>query len=413
MFNRARRTRQGTALAVEYLFHMFFSAYSFSIASRRLCTRSIQTAGGSTKKLARIILSSRRCFTSLHGQSAASEATAAENSSSREVEADVSNYGMKASSVPTDTEQLTPTRSNHSPLIYPSVATGGDYAGYSATFDLTGKLIPIPEYLIPESLIEWGQTPSALEVIVSEDEPANVDDKKDEADTWKRHTVTILPETGCAIDNLETKKVVEEWQNILSDESVQVWIKKVLPNNLVVETVFGMLLSNSGKTIEDSHDDGEEKYRARMSLSIVVPDQDNQSHTLCSPVTIFLERQIDTTSSQGRIADGGGLDGRSVATMLGNRLRSCANFAETKVEGTWKAAEATKTSKDGGGFGETISYFPEYLTLSSIPSSSPGPFTIEMGKIHPVLGLRQVVRIAVDYMDKVSSSVASELGHFG
>ena len=99
--------------------------------------------------------------------------------------------------------------------------------------------------------------------------------------------------------------------------------------------------------------------------------------------------------------------------MLGDRLRSRANFAETKVVGTWKAAEATRTSAGGRGTAETITYFPEHLTLTCLPSSSTGPFTVEMGKIYPGLGLRQVVRIDVDSIDKVWPSVASELGHFG
>jgi len=72
---------------------------------------------------------------------------------------------------------------------------GGDYAGLSATFDAHGKLIPIQEHWIPESLLEWGQAPWCLEVLVSED-----------VDATTRQTVTILPETGCAVDNLETIK---------------------------------------------------------------------------------------------------------------------------------------------------------------------------------------------------------------
>lgn len=37
---------------------------------------------------------------------------------------------------------------------------GGDFAGQSATFSgIDGKLIPVPEYYVPESMIEWGQIP--------------------------------------------------------------------------------------------------------------------------------------------------------------------------------------------------------------------------------------------------------------
>ena len=48
---------------------------------------------------------------------------------------------------------------------------GGDFAGLAATFNPgDGTFIPIPEHLIPESLLEWGQEPKCLEVLVSEAE---------------------------------------------------------------------------------------------------------------------------------------------------------------------------------------------------------------------------------------------------
>lgn len=47
---------------------------------------------------------------------------------------------------------------------------GGDFAGLAATFNPgDGDFIPIPDYLIPDGLKEWGQEPKCLEVLVSED----------------------------------------------------------------------------------------------------------------------------------------------------------------------------------------------------------------------------------------------------
>jgi hypothetical protein len=79
---------------------------------------------------------------------------------------------------------------------------GGDFAGKAATFNpADGSLIDIPDYLIPEALIEWGQAPKCLDILVSED----IDEE-----LLVRSTVTVLPGTGCSIDNLETVKVTDD-----------------------------------------------------------------------------------------------------------------------------------------------------------------------------------------------------------
>ena len=77
---------------------------------------------------------------------------------------------------------------------------GGDYAGHSATYNkVTGDLIPVPDYMVPESMIEWGAVPGCLEVITSEII------SRDSADL-DRFTVSVMPEVGCGVDNLDTTK---------------------------------------------------------------------------------------------------------------------------------------------------------------------------------------------------------------
>ena len=68
---------------------------------------------------------------------------------------------------------------------------GGDFAGHSASFDsLSGSLIPVPEYLLPESMIEWGQVPSSWEVLTSED-------WKDDCDlALERNVAKVVPEVA-------------------------------------------------------------------------------------------------------------------------------------------------------------------------------------------------------------------------
>ena len=59
---------------------------------------------------------------------------------------------------------------------------GGDFAGYVGKFSPSdGALIPLPLYLVPEDLREWGQEPSSLEILVSEETTKSEDD--DEEDT--------------------------------------------------------------------------------------------------------------------------------------------------------------------------------------------------------------------------------------
>jgi len=199
------------------------------------------------------------------------------------------------------------------------VPVGGDFAGITANFDVrTGQLIPIPEHLVPKSLLEWGQAPSTLEILVSEDND----------DT--RYTTTILPETGCGVDNLETTKSVEKigkgkmffndtiWSSHQCSSREQRSLRRL-------ETYFGLSFS----------EDQQSKYRSRLTLNLLV--HDNADLELLNPVRVSLERQINSISSNGTVANGGGLDGQSVSRWLGPVLtsRQVQNFAEEKMCSEW------------------------------------------------------------------------------
>ena len=187
------------------------------------------------------------------------------------------------------------------------VAMGGDFAGLAATFNPgDGSFIPIPVHLIPDSLIEWGQEPKCLEILVSEE--------SSDGKTMTRHTISVLPDTGCSIDNLETTKV---------DDTIDLSSKFGRGTNIVglqyevgknknalrLETVFGML-------------DG---YRMRVLLD-VVPSA--STFVVQSPMVLALERRTNVVSSSGTIADGGGLDGRTVSMLLGDYLRQSSTFVD-------------------------------------------------------------------------------------
>jgi len=180
---------------------------------------------------------------------------------------------------------------------------GGDYAGLSCTFDpLNGNIIPVPEYLVPESMVEWGQVPNFLEVIVSED--------FEEDGFVERKTVSVLPEVGCGVDNLETLSSSEKLQIVKNDDYVVATQQELqLMSNGVqrwkLETVFALGGDSQSKLI---------KPDSRRLRVILTATQGN----LLSPIVVVQERNTGEVSSNGTIADGGGLDGRTVTQLIGS-----------------------------------------------------------------------------------------------
>eukprot|EP00536_Pseudo-nitzschia_multiseries_P001221 jgi/Psemu1/2811/gm1.2811_g len=210
---------------------------------------------------------------------------------------------------------------------------GGDFAGLAATFDPgDGSFIPIPDYLIPESLKEWGQEPKCLQVLVSEDVVDGDNDGNDsdgngdgDGSVMTRVTTKILPETGCGVDNLETMLVGDEidldsqWKSDDNDDGLDdvVGLQYPLGNDkLRVETIFGL------------SSDGDYEYgvdRVRVAIDLVPSEED---FAIRSPMVITLERRTSSSSSGGTISEGGGLDGRTVYLLLGERLRGSSTFVD-------------------------------------------------------------------------------------
>lgn len=178
----------------------------------------------------------------------------------------------------------------------------GDYAGYHVTYDMDGTHIPIPAHYVPPALLEWGQVPLALEVIVSEQNDV-------------RQILTVLPETGCGNDNLEVLKRREELGELLwqaTDACVYVSQSSSDTTTSRIECIFAV---------------GESR-RSRVVLSC-------DGVKLKMPVSLYLERQISETSTEGRRADGGGLDARSVSEWIGSELRSIESSLNAKICPTW------------------------------------------------------------------------------
>ena len=196
----------------------------------------------------------------------------------------------------------------------------GDFAGLSADFTPSGDLIPIPEHYIPKSLLEWGQEPSCFEVLLSEN-PDN-----------SRQIVTVLPETGCAIDNMDTLK---NEQNIepLNLETTTEDEACPAPRVAVVRDVSTAPATDKvclEATFWDPTSFEEDMFHRTRVLVTLQHDKEDGPSTfkLANPVRIIMERFVTSKSTKGTIADGGGLDGQRVSKWLGPYLRKRHSFAE-------------------------------------------------------------------------------------
>jgi hypothetical protein len=224
---------------------------------------------------------------------------------------------------------------------------GGDYAGHSAQFSSSdGKLIPVPEHLVPESLIEWGQIPSCLEVLSSED--VAIATTGDEIGLQlERGIVSVLPEVGCGVDNLDTMRTAEilqlstvsestasagdvgigpgQFYAFAEDEDVAIedgecrrvlaWQTEMAPlreaPRIKLETVFA-LPSEMGPSIDD--DEAEASFERRIRVSFEALPLEKK---IPSPISIVLERRIEHIGSDAQWGVGGGLDGRTVSKLIG------------------------------------------------------------------------------------------------
>jgi hypothetical protein len=230
---------------------------------------------------------------------------------------------------------------------------GGDFAGLACTFNPDdGSFIPIPEHLIPEALVEWGQEPKCLEVLVSEEL---------NSESMERSTITVLPATGCSVDNLETIKVEDDvdlssqWGENTNVVGLQY---QTGDDEIRLETIFGL-------------DNG---HRMRVAIDLIPSDS---VFAIQSPMVLAMERRTSSISSGGTLADGGGLDGRTVYMLLGEELRKTKSFAEEMpLEDSFESNGIKHTSFPGG-----VSIAYGWLTDED--------WVLQVGQIHN--GVRRVV----------------------
>jgi len=249
-------------------------------------------------------------------------------------------------------------------MAHEKLCLGGDFAGLLVKFaPLDGSLVEIPVYLIPEALLEWGQAPSALELLSSEEW---------DAAQLQRQEITVLPATGCGVDNLDTMKSDTNLKNVdwsQPSESTLILDSTTSTNNRDDTTTQRLETQFS---LPNAH-------RVRVSLdlkkkTVQQKDEAAVSYEIQSPILLNLERQTSTTSSYGTRADGGGLDGRTVSQLIGDRLRKSHSFAEEKFNpGAWKADAEQQLLTPS-----TLIHLPGNLTIASGPAETDGTWLLQM-----------------------------------
>ena len=291
----------------------------------------------------------------------------------------------------------------------PPLPLCGDFAGFFATYDLSGTLIPVPEFYVPDSLLEWGQAPDGLEVLVSEDDidfeaatatESSSSSSSSSSSIWKRYELTVLPETGCGIDNLEVLQRTEE----IPVASIQVFRDENIP---MVRTLTYSLPSSSQHRMiriestfalrpewDDDHDSNDDStpYRSRLAVDLLW-DNNQQKWKPQAPLRLFLERQTSLTSSQGTRADGGGLDGRTVSTLIGRLLRQYEKQLDNKNHGKWETAthDIERQSRSNLASDQELILLPGNVTLAYGQTTNENEWCLQIGQIDSSSSARLVV----------------------
>jgi hypothetical protein len=231
----------------------------------------------------------------------------------------------------------------------------GDFAGLTANFQWpSGNLIGIPLHLVPKELLEWGQVPTCLEVLTSEGPADESSDSgttrigRSSSGTTARSTVTILPSTGCAVDNMETTTSnIKRFESCLvlpaqspttNDEAWPVRAVSYWPTNhsnrrrIVVEATFPIGHTAGVGGTSEGLDREEDGHRIRMSVPLELGTSDGSPTVQpVSPISITCERMVLQGSGWGAMTDGGGLDGQTVSRLLGPFLRQSYDaFAQSR-----------------------------------------------------------------------------------
>lgn len=333
---------------------------------------------------------------------------------------------------------------HHSSHAPPEVPMGGDFLGLSATFHpQTGALIPIPEYMIPKSLVQWGQAPTSLQVFASEDIDPNDGSSPQHL---RRQTWTMYPETDCGMENIQTHRVAPVQQFVehvvsnrltaaiknddgdinstrrrrnddIPSATARVWTDHLPTTDaasntvIIVESAFVAFAKNDDQhrirmavqvEIDERHD-GTNSHNNTTSLS----SSATSSYNIVSPVKIILERRLDPVATFGsHFTKGGGLHAAQLTRWMGPMLPKYESFAGNPMGGKWR-----RNSPSGEGMLQSPEImFPGHLTLSYGTLGT--LWILEMGQIVPEDQIQHLVRLSFHSPSAVEIETWVEPGEF-
>ena len=298
---------------------------------------------------------------------------------------------------------------------------GGDFVGLSATFHpQTGAFIPIPEYMIPKSLLQWGQAPTSLQVFTSED--VYHTDGGSSPPHLRRQTWTMYPETDCGMENIQTHRVAPVHQFVehtasnrlttnnndnsarrrridLPSITTRAW--SCHPATAAGESNTIMLVESAFVAFAKNDD----QHRVRIAVEIEIfyetCDDANSHNTMTpsrssacryrvvSPVKIVLERQLNSVATFGaHFTKGAGLDAAPLTRWMGPILPLHESFAINPILGKWR--RNVPSSEGMSQLTEVV--FPGHVTLSY--GSMGTLWILEMGQVVPEDQIQHMARLS-------------------
>lgn len=175
-------------------------------------------------------------------------------------------------------------------------------------------VIPVPDHFVPDAMVEWGQVPNTLEVLTSEIMAHNIEENSIEI---TRCEIQVMPEVGCGLDNLDT--IIKRSSSLVPDGNYLSFDD----GSLVYMEVNNSRVSNDNEPsiqlvfiLNDDNNcdvDEEDECRLRVTLHILPASRKIAAK---SP-SVIRERKINSVSTDGDIAKGGGLDARTVSRLIG------------------------------------------------------------------------------------------------
>ena len=219
---------------------------------------------------------------------------------------------------------------------------GGEWAGWCCTYGSeTGMLRRVDEKYLSATELEWGQVPAGFEECTTE--------TWEEGDALVRRSVRLLPETGCAVDNLaaEVSRVTLPTLSEAPDSRASAIDAIAEPGVWRCESVFCGLGGPRPRDWRGAIECPAERTRVALTF-------DTQRGALAGSVDIWQERRWSETPSLQVREDRGSRSGLDASWVFSAVGLWC--FGEDEAAAAERAAAAA-------GQAVTVGQLPLLLAL--------------------------------------------------